>query len=404
MKTLSILFANNKKLKAKNKAIARFDEKLQALAAAMVNTLRKNKGMGLAAPQVGENLKLLVAEYQPKKNEKLGLIPLTILVNPEITKLGTEQEELLEGCLSFPALELPITRPKKMEIKAQNLFGKKIKIKASDLFSRVLQHEIDHLDGILISERTTNKKMIPANLRVCFLGEGEFAKPIRERLEQVGYQIVEQNNNPDLIVVANFGRILTKEELEKPAFGCLNIHPSLLPKYRGPSPIQTVLLNNEKETGVTIFKMDEMIDHGPLLSQMKIKIKNNDDYNSLSKKLTKLAADLIIKTIPLYTSEQIKPKEQNHELATHTKKINKTDAEIDWTQTALKIHNQIRAYVGWPVAYTILDGKRFLIYKTRLDNEKLVLDEVQLEGKKQMKFEEFKRGYRRDLTLPKFVI
>lgn len=404
MKTLSILFANNKKLKAKNKAIARFDEKLQTLAAAMVNTLRKNKGLGLSAPQVGENLKLLVAEYQPKKNEKLGLIPLTILVNPEITKLGTEQEELLEGCLSFPALELPITRPKKVEIKAQNLFGKKIKIKASDLFARVLQHEIDHLDGILISERTTNKKMIPANLRICFLGEGEFAKPIREQLEQVGYQLVEQNNNPDLIVVANFGRILTKEELAKPAFGCLNIHPSLLPKYRGPSPIQTVLLNNEKETGVTIFKMDEMIDHGPLLSQVKIKIKNNDDFNSLNKKLAKLAADLIIKTIPLYTSEQIKPKEQNHELATHTKKIKKEDAEIDWTQTALKINNQIRAYVGWPIAYTMLDGKRFLIHKARLDNEKLVLDEVQLEGKKQMKFEEFKRGYRQDLTLPKFVI
>lgn len=376
----------------------------------MVDALRKNKGMGLAAPQVGKNIKLLVAEFEPNKSVSkdsyFQKIPLTILVNPKIVKSGIDQEEMYEGCLSFPGLELPVCRFKKTTVIAQNIFGKKIQLKTSGLFARVLQHEIDHLDGILMTERTANLKMIPSNIRLCFLGDGEFVQPVKERLERVGYKLVGQDQNPDLILICNYGHILKKEELEKPALGCLNIHPSLLPKYRGPSPIRTALLNGDKETGVTVFKLDEQIDHGPLLSQIKTKIKLNDDFLTLSKRLSELAADLVVKTIPLYTSELVKPKEQNHIEATTTKKIKKEDAEIDVTKTPLQIYNQIRAFSGWPVAYLKFNGERFLIHEASFDKERqrIVLKTVQLEGKKKLNFEEFKRGYRKDLTLPNFML
>lgn len=409
MNKLSLVFANNPALKKPSKKITLFNDELQKLAYQMVNCLKKYKGVGLTASQVGKNIQLLVIESKPIKQdteEKSSIpeIPLTILVNPEIIKQSGEEEEELEGCLSFPGLKLPIKRTKRVALKAQNIFGKKIKIKASDLFSRIIQHEVDHLKGILITERTTNQRMVPANLRVACLGEGDFARPIFEQLEKVGYQLVEQNNQPDLLVVADYGRILLREEIEKPAFGAINIHPSLLPKYRGASPIQAAILAGEKESGISIIKMDEKIDHGPLLVQAKIEIKKDDDYPRLRKKLAQLAADLAIRVIPFYTSEQIKPRAQEHEKATYVKKIKKSAAEINWQESPQKILRQIRAYAGWPIAYTLLDGKRLQIYRGHLTDNKLVLDEVQLEGKKRMSFEEFKKGYRQPLKFPKLVV
>ena len=134
---------------------------------------------------------------------------------------------------------------------------------------------------------------------------------------------------PDLAVVAAYGKILPKEILEIPHLGFLNVHPSLLPKYRGASPIQNAILNGDKETGVTIMKIDEEMDHGDIISNFKFKISNLDTYELLSKKFAELGAELLIKTIPDYVSGKTKPVEQDHLKATYTKIIKKKDGKID---------------------------------------------------------------------------
>jgi len=162
------------------------------------------------------------------------------------------------------------------------------------------------------------------------------------------------NHKPDLIVLAAFGQLIPKEILAMPKYGCLNIHPSLLPKYRGASPIQTAILNGDRETGVTIMLMDEMLDHGEILAQQEFM--NNElgimNYEQLAEKLAGLGAELLIKTIPKWINGEIKPHPQDESKATFTKIIEKEDGKIDWHQSAEEIERMIRAYNPWPGSYT----------------------------------------------------
>ena len=159
--------------------------------------------------------------------------------------------------------------------------------------------------------------------------------------------------NPDLFVIASYGKILSKEILDIPKYGTLNMHPSLLPKYRGPSPIQSAILNGDKETGVTIMLTDEKMDHGPILANFKLQITNPKiTYKELEKELAELGGELLVKTIPDWLSGKIKPKEQNHSKATYTRKIIKEDGLINWSEPAEVIERKIRAYNPWPGAYS----------------------------------------------------
>ncbi len=222
---------------------------------------------------------------------------------------------------------------------------------------------------------------------------------------------------PDLVVVAAYGLLIPKKILEIPKKGSLNIHPSLLPRYRGPSPIQAAILDNEQKTGVSIMLLDQEMDHGPVIFQKEIKIEKKDNQITLGRKLAGLGAKTLIQVLPLYLTEKVKPKDQDHNKATFTKLLKKEDGKIDWNQGAAQIERKVRAYLGWPGAYTKWQEKRIII----LDSEVLASDryrekngevfeidsklhvqcgknvlkikKLQLSGKKPVAGAEFLRGY-----------
>lgn len=203
-------------------------------------------------------------------------------------------------------------------------------------------------------------------MKLIFFGTTDFSKPVFETLVKNGYSSIAgdlsrenyfeefKKINPDICVVAAYGKIIPKEYLEVPKYGFLNIHPSLLPKYRGASPIQTVILNGDKETGVTIILMDEKVDHGPIIAQRKLKNSKfqKPNYKQLEKELAELGAQLLIEIIPKLIKGEIKPIEQNHNEATFTKKFSWPDGKIDWDKTAVELDRQIRALNPEPGTWT----------------------------------------------------
>ncbi len=202
------------------------------------------------------------------------------------------------------------------------------------------------------------------------------------------------NIKPDLIVLAAYGQILPKEILDIPKYGCLNVHPSLLPKYRGPSPIQSFILSGDKKTGVTIILMDTKIDHGGIVANLKFEIQNSKiTYKELHNKLAELGANLLVETIPRWIKRDAKPKPQDEKRATYTKILTREHGRIDWRKPAQEIERQIRAFDPWPGTYTIYKGKILKILKAEAVQNKLIIKQVQLEGKKPMSFEDFLRGH-----------
>lgn len=162
---------------------------------------------------------------------------------------------------------------------------------------------------------------------------------------------------PDLIAVAAYGQILPQSLLDLPRFGCLNVHTSLLPKYRGAAPIQWAILNDDAETGVTIMKMDADLDTGAILAQAKTPIHPEDNSETLHDRLAQLGAELLVKTIPEYVAGRVPPRPQPAEGVSHASKIRKQDGRIDWTQPARVIWNRVRGLVPWPGAFTYLPGQ-----------------------------------------------
>ncbi len=256
-------------------------------------------------------------------------------------------------------------------------------------------------------------------MKTVFLGKGEFGEIVIKGLIENGYKPVVfydfkkiEKLKPDLVIVASYGKIIPKKILEIPKYDCLNIHPSLLPKYRGPSPIQTTILNGDKKTGVTIILMDEKIDHGPILAQQEWEIPNPKSqipnksqipinkitYDELNKKLAEFGVKLLIEIIPRWINNEIKPKPQDELKATYTKILKREDGKIDWSKPSQEIERQIRAFNPWPGAFTFIKHKgkalRIKILEADISKEnKLIIKKLQPEGKKPMTFEEFQRGY-----------
>jgi methionyl-tRNA formyltransferase len=222
---------------------------------------------------------------------------------------------------------------------------------------------------------------------------------------------------PDVIVVAAFGQILRAEVLGIPPKGCLNVHASLLPKYRGAAPIAAAILSGEEETGVTIMLMDEGMDTGPVLSQATCPISPQDTRESLSAKLAQLGADLLMDTLPRWLAGAIEPQPQDHSQATYSRIIAKQDGLIDWSQSAVEIWRRSRAYYPWPGSYTYWRGKLLKVLRAEalphwLGEEEpgqvmalreglavatgegaLLLSEVQLAGKRPLNVGDFARGH-----------
>lgn len=175
--------------------------------------------------------------------------------------------------------------------------------------------------------------------------------------------------NPDIVFVAAYGKILPKEILNIPKYGCINVHASILPKYRGAAPINWSLINGEEETGITIMKMDSGMDTGNIISSHKIKINNDDDTSMLTEKLSILSAKKIIEFIDnLILNGSYESKAQNENEATLAPKIKKEDALIDWQKDAEGIRNLIRGCNPWPVAHTHFKDQIIRIFKVSLDN------------------------------------
>jgi len=221
---------------------------------------------------------------------------------------------------------------------------------------------------------------------------------------------------PQVIVVAAYGQILPPEVLAIPPFGCLNVHASLLPKYRGASPVAGALLAGEEETGITIMLMDEGMDTGPILAQARLPIASQDSRGSLTEKLAYLGADLLLETLPRWLKGEIAPQPQEDDKTTYTKILKKEDGLIDWSMSSVEIWRQVRAYNPWPSAYTDFEGRTLKILRARpIKGEQkepglvvatkegaavvtgeglLALEEVQLAGKRAMGIAEFLRGQR----------
>ena len=221
--------------------------------------------------------------------------------------------------------------------------------------------------------------------------------------------------NPDLIVVAAFGQILKKDVLYLPRFGCINVHASLLPRWRGAAPINAAILHGDEETGVTIMKMDVGLDTGPILTQRSIRLTREDTAGSVFEKLSHLGADLLIETLPDYLSGKIQPVPQPEEGMTYAPMLKKEEGQLDFTHSADELERRVRAFNPWPGAFMDFDGTFLKIHRAHVGEGEakvgqrliygdqpavgagsglLVLDEVQPAGKKSMSGKSFLAGAR----------
>ena len=235
--------------------------------------------------------------------------------------------------------------------------------------------------------------------KIIFFGSNQYSQIVLDLLKKDRrWQIVKSLEEKSVIgILASYCEILKKEILEKPKHGILNIHPSLLPQYRGPSPVQTAILNNDQENGVTIFKMDEKIDHGPILAQFKEEIRPEETAESLYQRLFLAGAKVLTTILPAYLEGKIELRKQDDSQSTFTKKFNREDGKINWQEKPAKIERKIRAFYPWPGTWTEITikgkRKRLKIIKAHLEKNKLILDQVQLEGKKSVTYKQFKEGY-----------
>ena len=417
--------------KQKFQNVKKITPEIKKLATNMQETLGLTGGVGLAAPQVGMPLRLFIVNFG-KVNE--------VFINPRVISRGKETDSLEEGCLSVPRTWGNATRATKVKIEYLDLKNRRKRSVFSGYYARIIQHEYDHLSSIFFPNRITNKGLISTypTIKIVFFGTPNISlptlysligkqfvseyeisyvvtspdkptgrgknlspTPVRQLAEKFSISVLTperlKNNteflnqlkkvNPDFLVLISYGKILPKEILDVPKKAALNIHFSLLPRYRGPSPIQAAILNGDKNTGVTIFRMNERIDEGEIFVKARVKIKPDDTTKSLSDNLALLGADLINFTIHTLTINKLKPKKQVHKNATYTKLISKEDGFVNLKKppATAKLNRMIRAYYPWPGVWTKYNGKILKLLPGR---------KVQLEGKQPVNLEDFKKGHK----------
>jgi methionyl-tRNA formyltransferase len=274
--------------------------------------------------------------------------------------------------------------------------------------------------------RGRKKEIVPGPVKAEALKLGlSVYQPVKVREPEAVKKIEEMK--PDLIVVAAFGQIIPKEILDYPKYGCINVHASLLPAYRGAAPIQHAILDGQKETGVTIMRMNEGLDTGDIISREVYEIRADETGGSLFDHLSALGADLLIRTIPsIVDGSAVYTPQPSESTTPYASMIKKEDGLIHWDKNADEIERQVRGMNPWPSAFTYLDGKILKIWKSHAADETetqnlpdartkapgeilgddtkqllvqtgdgiLSLDEVQIAGKKRMAAADFLRGYR----------
>lgn len=231
------------------------------------------------------------------------------------------------------------------------------------------------------------------------------APPVKTRALEYGFPVLQPPGlkeaavqsqlaelGADVFVVAAYGVILPEKVLDTPPLGCVNLHFSLLPEFRGAAPVQWALINGREKTGVTIMQIEAGLDSGPILSQDTEPIHPDDTGGSLSQRLAMRGADLMVDTLDRLERREITPEPQDEALATYAPKISPDDARIDWSQPAEEIERRVRAFDPAPGAWTMFDDKRLKVWRVEVVDEDLRLVEVQPEGKRRMTADEFFRG------------
>jgi methionyl-tRNA formyltransferase len=404
----------------------------------MKETLAFTQGVGLAAPQVGYPYRLFIVDYSDLKET---------FINPRIVSKNTETDFVEEGCLSIPGYRGLAERETELEVEYTNLEGKLKKAKVSGFYARIIQHEYDHLNSTFYTERIKRAKDLYSfePIRIVFFGSNEFsaivlksiiglsvvgdytvplvvtspdqkvgrgqkivaspvkamaqewnipvitperlAKKVGDKFELTNHEVYEKikKTNPDILVLASYGKILPVEILELPKIAPVNIHPSLLPKYRGPAPIQAPILKGDKVTGVTIMKMNEKMDEGDIYLKARLTLKGDETAESLSKTLANMGKELVHHVIHYLALKKIKSRPQDHSKATYTKFINKEDGKIDLNKPPKKLERLIRAYYPWPGVWGDYNGKILKLLPNQM---------VQLEGKNPVTLKDFKAGHK----------
>ena len=260
-------------------------------------------------------------------------------------------------------------------------------------------------------------------------GRSQKQNPVKKIAEQFNLKILEKDklNNPEsiqaiqgtkatLAILLSYGTMIPLEILDSFPLGIINIHPSLLPQYRGPSPVQTTLLNGEEETGVSIMLLVKEMDAGPIIAQEKVKIDSDDNHETLNNKLFSLGNKLLMNNLEKYIQGEVQAHSQDHSQATYAEIIKKKDGLIDWSNSAEQINNQIKAFYNWPGAYTYFNDKLLKIISAQFeekrtnhqigevfsDNKRIAIQTregllypllVQIEGKQEMEITPFLNGY-----------
>jgi len=198
-----------------------------------------------------------------------------------------------------------------------------------------------------------------------------------------------EQNVPDFFLVVAYGKIIPEDILNMPKLGSINVHYSLLPKYRGASPVESAILNGDTKTGVTIQKMEYKMDSGPIIATEETEIAPDEKAPDLRQRLTEIGGKLLLKTLPEFINGKTLEIKQDENEATFCKKIKKGDGLIDLNDEAIKNYNKFRAYAHWPRTFFFKDGKRVIITNAVLENGKFVIKKVLPEGKKEISWEDF---------------
>ncbi|HEY8415615.1 MAG TPA: methionyl-tRNA formyltransferase [Thermaerobacter sp.] len=380
--------------------VARVTREIRRLLDRMAATMYQADGIGLAAPQVGVPKRIIVCDVGD------GLIEL---INPEIVRRGDETEAAYEGCLSLPRVLAEVERPASVQVTGLDRHGRRIWIEGDGLLARCLQHEIDHLDGILITDRARRVVHLPpeSELRVVFMGTPEFAVPsleamLRRHVRVVGVvtqpdrprgrglepapppvkrvaeehglpvlqpqrlddEVVEQLREwrPDLLVVVAYGKILPPGVLAVPRLGAINVHASLLPRHRGAAPIQHAILAGDRVTGVTTMWMDEGLDTGDIILQREVPLDDSVTAGELHDRLARLGAELLVETLGLVAENKAPRRPQDHAAATLAPKLAPEDEWIDWSRPAEEVARRIRALDPRPGARALWEGREIKLY------------------------------------------
>ena len=416
--------------KQKFKNVARVDSHLKNFVEDMKETLAFTGGVGLAAPQVGLPLRVFIASYG-KLNE--------VFINPKIVKYSKEVTEGEEGCLSVPGFRGLVNRVNEVVVNYLDLEGRRKQANLTGFFARIVQHEVDHLTGVFYLDKIQNKEKVIhfSPIKLVFFGTpefgaivlksiigqsvvgeydillvvaqpkktvgqgqkvkptpvsqlaGQFSIPVFEPLKLNDPRVIKKLKGlkPEVFVVASYGQILPKSILNIPKYGSLNVHASLLPKYRGASPIQGAILNKEKYTGVTIMLMNEKLDEGDILAQAKVLIGSSETAKDLESKLSKIGSELLHQVIYLWVNKRIKPRRQtaSKATATYTQRLTRDSGYVDWKKPPKNLAAMVRAYHPWPGVWTNYNGKILKL---------LPGGKVQLEGKQAISLKDFKQGHK----------